>query len=153
MFSYEERYKALETITQNLQEPTTFEDFCMQLCCTGVPSPAAGSSGSLSGNLINLFYSKTQNQFFCLSSFPFGNVQTFHGWGMCGREKSTAWGKDWGAFIFLTSSTYIHTQFPLNTLLPLNICSFLYMPLSYLSHLSVSPSCVYVTLSFLILPP
>jgi hypothetical protein len=63
-FSYEERYKALETITQNLQEPTTFEDFCMQLCCPGVPTPAAGSSGSLSGNLINLFNSKTQNQFF-----------------------------------------------------------------------------------------
>lgn len=48
-FSYEERYKALETITQNLQEPATFEDFCAQLCCPGVPMPTGGSSGNLSG--------------------------------------------------------------------------------------------------------
>ncbi len=48
-FSYEERYKALETITQNLQEPATFEDFCAQLCCPGVPVPTGGSSGNLSG--------------------------------------------------------------------------------------------------------
>ena len=73
VFSYEERYKALETITQNLQEPTTFEDFCMQLCCPGVPTPAAGSSGSLSGNLINLFNSKSQNRFFFLSNYNLGS--------------------------------------------------------------------------------
>ncbi|XP_046445727.1 ral GTPase-activating protein subunit alpha-1-like isoform X1 [Daphnia pulex] len=50
---YEERYKALETITQNLQEPATFEDFCAQLCCPGVPVPTGGSSGNLSGSFFN----------------------------------------------------------------------------------------------------
>lgn len=50
---YEERYKALETITQNLQEPTTFEDFCVQLCCPGIPMPTTGSSGNLSGSFYN----------------------------------------------------------------------------------------------------
>lgn len=50
LYSYEERCKALETITQNLQEPTTFEDFCVQLCCPGILIPTGGSSGSLSGS-------------------------------------------------------------------------------------------------------
>lgn len=55
-FSYEERCKALETITQNLQEPTTFEDFCVQLCCPGIPIPSGGSSGSVSGITSHLRY-------------------------------------------------------------------------------------------------
>ena len=43
-FSYEERSKALETIIHTLQEPTTFEDFCVQLCCPGLPLHPATSS-------------------------------------------------------------------------------------------------------------
>jgi hypothetical protein len=63
---------------------------------------------------------------------------------MCGREKSTAWGKDWGAFIFLTSSTYIHTQFPLNTLVPLvHFSTCLYL----ISLICLSLPHVYMSLS------
>jgi len=50
---YEERSKALETITQTLQEPTTFEDFCVQVCCPGHTLQAGGSSSSISGSFFN----------------------------------------------------------------------------------------------------
>jgi len=46
---YEERSKALETIIHTLQEPTTFEDFCVQLCCPGLPLHPATSS-NISGS-------------------------------------------------------------------------------------------------------
>ena len=51
--SFEERSKALETITQTLQESMTFEDFCVQVCCPGQSlQGGSGSSASISGMYI-----------------------------------------------------------------------------------------------------
>jgi len=51
---FEERSKALETITQTLQESMTFEDFCVQVCCPGQTlQGAGGSSASISGSFFN----------------------------------------------------------------------------------------------------
>ena len=57
VFSFEERSKALETITQTLQESMTFEDFCVQVCCPGQTlQGAGGSSASISGNYFSTIY-------------------------------------------------------------------------------------------------
>lgn len=88
--SYEERSKALETIIETLQEPTTFEDFGVALCSPGLPahvpgggastnttSAAAQSSSSLSGTTVFLScwpFLSSFSYFFLFFSFKPSNL-------------------------------------------------------------------------------